>query len=82
MTQVNELSGLRHVRQGTCHRCGWGGMVGRFSRNERRQLPTGRDYDRLCTDCASDLTRSTRPSRPVQSVSVRPRPTGVHRNVA
>jgi hypothetical protein len=41
-------------RSGTCHRCGWRGMVSTIGRRQRRRLGTS-EFGRLCDECVSDL---------------------------
>lgn len=62
MSRVNESDGLRSVRHGTCHRCGWEGQVGHLVRRDRKYLPEARKYRRLCSDCASALRCEARPA--------------------
>jgi hypothetical protein len=49
---------LYKQRQGTCHRCGWKGTVSKVGRSDRKRLQTGRQYGRLCPDCASELVQA------------------------
>jgi hypothetical protein len=67
MNQKIETTDLSHPRNGTCHRCGWDGMVGRLPRHSARRRSSVRKFGRVCAECASDLIRleelAARPER-------------------
>ncbi len=46
---------MRKQRPGVCHRCGWAGPVSRVARADRRQMKTGKEFGRLCSDCVAYL---------------------------
>ena len=78
-----DSDGLRHMRHGTCHRCGWAGPVGTLARHDRRHLSNVAQYRRLCADCAIDLRKATEGPRTApqhQNSDLRLMPT--HRDVA
>ncbi len=54
MDHTEETNGYR-ARHGTCHRCGWRGMVSTVRRRERKHLPSGQSYARMCDDCLQAL---------------------------
>jgi hypothetical protein len=50
-----EVTPRYRERPGTCHRCGWRGMVSTVRRRERKHLPSGQSFARLCDDCLHEL---------------------------
>jgi hypothetical protein len=48
---------LRMPRHGTCHRCGWKGMVGKVGWRDRRRAasPIPFAFGWLCDECADEV---------------------------
>jgi hypothetical protein len=74
MSQTIEITELLHLRNGTCHRCGWDGPVGRLPRQADGPRSSARKFGRLCAECASDLIQPEEPTvLPEQAPLVRTR---------
>ena len=59
----------RSGRPGSCHRCGWSGMLQKVSRRARVRPGQAKAPKWLCNDCVADLLHPM-PARPVQSPSL------------
>ena len=66
MTRSDVIYEDRKPRPGTCHRCGWRGMVSRVSRHERQELGIDHSVSRVCKECTTDLHMTRKRGMTVQ----------------
>jgi hypothetical protein len=82
MSTAEERGLVRIDYQGTCHRCGWAGAIGKVRRRDRKALKVDRRYRWLCQECTDDLLRMQESTESTPAVGAgRPKPAR-HRRVA